>query len=144
MKPTSRLYQCIRCHKQTIICSCCDRGQIYCGKICSILARNKLIKAARVRYQLSFKGKRKHAACQARYRLRLSKKVMDQGSPKTPPHDLIHLTENKTNMLEKNQNNSILRCCFCRKKVSEWLRNDFIRRRGNKKSAKLRPCSQAP
>ena len=78
MEPTARLFQCALCHIQTMVCSKCDHGQIYCGDICAIFARKRSLKTVRARYQSTFKGKQNHAACQARYRMKLinlSKKV---------------------------------------------------------------------
>jgi hypothetical protein len=32
---TARLFLCARCRAQVLICSCCDRGNIYCGEGCA-------------------------------------------------------------------------------------------------------------
>lgn len=144
MESTSRLYQCLFCHEQAVVCSKCDRGQIYCSRACSRLARTNALKCARSRYQSTFKGKRNHAACQARYRKNLRIKVMDQSSPLATHHDSIGVLENNPKKAEKEQIKTPLTCCFCGKPVSNWHRHDFLRRRTPKKPARLRGYSQAP
>ena len=32
---TARLYLCARCQDQVLICSCCDRANIYCARECA-------------------------------------------------------------------------------------------------------------
>lgn len=144
MEPTSRLYQCLLCHEQVVICSKCDHGQIYCGRRCSTVARANSLKSARSRYQSTFNGKRNHAASQARYRMRLSKKVMDHGSPPTHQHASIVLLENNSKKIEKRQVKSFTVCCFCKKPVSGWFRKHFLRRRGHQKDIGSQAIPQAP
>ena len=144
MKPIARLYQCILCHKQVKICSKCDRGNIYCDPICAASARMKSLKRAGFRYQTTFNGKRHHAARQARYRMRLSKIVTHQGSPPAPQHASIKSIENKTENSEIGHNSATLTCCFCENPISDWLRNDFLRRRNHKKPSRLKACAQSP
>jgi len=144
MEPIPRLFLCIRCHKQVVICSRCDHGQIYCGEPCAHFARKQSLILARLRYQHTFKGRRNHAACQARYRKKLRNKVMDHTYPPTPQHDVINLLEKQTEKTVMIQLKRSLTCCFCKKPVSDWLRNDFLRRRDRKSATRLRPCAQAP
>ncbi len=144
MEPTPRLFQCVRCYKQTMVCSKCDRGQIYCSRECAVLARIKSMKLAGARYQATFTGRRKHAARQACYRQRLCKIVTHHGSPPTSPHAPMASLKNKPNQQENGQKKSTLSCCFCARRVSEWLRHDFLRRRGLNKSSVSRARPQAP
>ena len=144
MEPTARLYQCALCHKQVKICSKCDRGNIYCDSICAAHARMKSLKFAGFRYQTTLNGKRHHAARQARYRMRLSKIVTHRGSLPTPQYVSIKSIENKTDNSEIRHNSSTLTCCFCESAISDWLRNDFLRRRDYKKSSRLKACAQSP
>ena len=144
MKSTSRLYHCARCHQQTTICRRCDHGNIYCGPACAIPARINSLRLAAVRYQATLNGKRHHAARQAHYRLRHAKKVTHHGSPASLPYAPIQLLENNSKKAESIQQNTALICCFCKKPVSVWLRNDFLRRRGSKKSTELKAYPQAP
>ena len=88
MEPSVRLYNCARCHHQVIICSPCDRGNIYCAGPCAQAARKASLKAAGKRYQRSCRGRLKHAERQRRYRAR-RKKVTHQDSREEPK---IHAT----------------------------------------------------
>ena len=144
MEPTPRLFLCIRCHAQVFLCSWCDHGQIYCGRVCAFFARQKSLRLARSRYQKTFNGRRNHAACQARYRARPQKKVTDHASPPVVQNVPMKSLENKTEKTENEQIQPELTCCFCKKTVSDWIRNDFLRRRSHKKTTRSRVCPQAP
>lgn len=144
MKHSSRLFQCARCHTQSIVCSMCDRGQIYCDTTCAVFARKKSMKLAGMRYQKTFKGKRKHAARQARYRMRQSKIVTHQGSPSMPLHAPICSLENDAKNIKNKQKKGALICFFCKKSVSDWIRNDFLRRRCSHASSRSKVSPQAP
>jgi len=82
-----RLFLCARCRTQVLICSCCDRGQIYCAGGCAREARRDAQRAAGRRYQASFRGRVNHATRSERWRVR-QKNVTHQGSP-PPPDDLV-------------------------------------------------------
>lgn len=79
---SGRLYQCVRCRRQVVICRCCDRGQRYCAGECAAAARREAQRASSRRYQQSKQGRRRHAQRQGRYRARgprAEKKVTHQG-----------------------------------------------------------------
>jgi len=76
---TARFFLCGRCRAQVLICSHCDRGQIYCGERCAGAARRNSLRAAGRRYQASRRGRFAHAARARCYRRR--KNVTHQGSP---------------------------------------------------------------
>src|SRR5437667_5795015 len=111
MEPSSRLYACMLCHKQALICSFCDRGQIYCSKFCSSIARKQSQKLSAIRYQKTLNGKLHHAARQARYRRAHKKIVTHQGSPVLLLYASISLSENKTNEI-KNQHTKRPFICY--------------------------------
>ncbi len=67
---SGRLFLCAGCRGQVIICSCCDRGQIYCNGGCAPRARRQTLQAAGRRYQASPRGRRRHAARMGRWRAR--------------------------------------------------------------------------
>ena len=75
---TARLFYCALCDTQVIICSKCDRGNIYCGDECARLARLESSRAAGKRYQESYKGRLNHAARQQQYRQRQQKKMAEK------------------------------------------------------------------
>jgi hypothetical protein len=144
MKQAPRLFQCALCHTQSRVCSKCDRGQIYCGKVCAVFARKKSMQLAGMRYQKTFNGKRNHAARQARYRMRQSKIVTHRCSPSMLQHASMHSFENKPKKTENGQKESAVICCFCEKPVSDWIRNDFLRCRSTHTSSRSQASPQAP
>ena len=85
---SARLFLCAGCRMQVVICSCCDRGQIYCAGDCARQARRRAVQCAGQRYQNGGAGRRRHAARQGRYRAR-DKKVTHHGSPPPPADDLL-------------------------------------------------------
>jgi len=88
MESTGRIFTCVRCFKQVIICSRCDRGQRYCSPDCSETARNHSQRAASHRYQQSREGRIKHALRMRLYRLR-QQIVTHQGSQSSAPNGLL-------------------------------------------------------
>ena len=85
---SGRLFLCAVCRHQVIVCSCCDRGQIYCAGACARQARRRTIQQAGRRYQASRRGRRLHAARMGRWRAR-RQKVTHHGSPALPAGDLL-------------------------------------------------------
>jgi hypothetical protein len=128
METVSRLFNCARCYRSTIICSHCDRGNIYCGQTCSIAARQKSVKAIRIRYEVSLPGRRKHAERQRRYRQRQKiKKVTDQGSLISSADDLL-LEELNTSTIDWAFTKTLQQCHFCGVACSVFVRAGWIRR----------------
>ena len=123
MKKTARLFNCAHCQSQVVICSYCDRGNIYCGPRCSQHARALNHRIANQKYQKTIRGRQKHAERQRRYRQRQTKKVTDQGSPYLPPNDLLPVEPNEG---KSGQSEPIL-CHFCGEVVSSFLRNGYLR-----------------
>lgn len=75
-----RFFLCVLCRQQVLICSRCDRGQIYCAGSCRVEARRMRRRETARRYQCSRSGRFKHAARSRRYRAR-ENIVTHQGSP---------------------------------------------------------------
>lgn len=132
---TARLFSCAKCQDQVIICSYCDRGNIYC-QCCSKSARKISIRTANARYQQTFKGKLKHANRQKAYRLRKKQKVTDHGSIVESSNDVLTKEGNKSLAVIKNSVNSILKqnliCNCCGKRCNPLLRSNFIGDRNSK------------
>ena len=66
----ARRFLCARCRAPTLVCSHCDRGQIYCATGCAAVARQQSQRDAGRRYQCSLRGRFKHAARTRRWRER--------------------------------------------------------------------------
>jgi len=128
MQNTARLFTCARCRAQVLICSRCDRGNIYCGPACSQQARRASLRAAGQRYQRSRRGRFTHAERQHRYRRR-SHKVTHQGSTPEVPHDSLS-PESRTALrhsLSSPPNPTQSPCChFCGRPCSTFVRLDFL------------------
>lgn len=67
---TARRYHCARCHQPVLICSYCDRGNIYCFDGCARAAEKERCKRNAKRYRDSAKGRRSTATRQRNNRLR--------------------------------------------------------------------------
>src|SRR5271156_3005742 len=105
---SGRLFVCAWCGCEVVVCSCCDRGQIYCGVDCAGRARRQGLRGAGRRCQQTRRGRRMHAARMARYRAKLAQSsagatvgmpdeggpreieiVTHHGSPPPPTDDLV-------------------------------------------------------
>ena len=126
MESSARLYNCACCHHQAMICSHCDRGNIYCGKSCAEQTRNASLRAAGKRYQSTRHGRFKHAERQRRYRSRF-KKVTHQGSPEPPSNDPLGPRSEAPASVAITEAERI-HCHFCGRLCSPFLRLDFIHR----------------
>lgn len=132
MDPTSRLFLCARCRKQVVICSRCDRGQIYCADGCSPIARQHSLRAAARRYQQSRQGRFNHAERMRRYRLR-QQKVTHQGSESATPNALLSTNSPiglSSPVLDAEPlAQAAVRCGFCGRSCSAFVRQGFLRHR---------------
>ena len=140
MEKNARLFHCSLCHCQAVVCSHCDRGNIYCSHACSRQAHVKYHRAANQIYQKSFKGRRKHAARQQRYRQRQKNKVTDQGSSVPASNDVLirEFSEQET------QNKAVIHCYFCGKKVSLFVRYRFLRNDREELRSRFPACPLGP
>lgn len=128
---------CARCHVPFLICSHCDRGQRYCGPVCSRAARRSSVRAAGRRYQDSRRGRHTHAARQRRYRERHRgsppEKVTHQGSPPPPLADGMSLDPTApprpSDDTAPSPPMAVPRCQFCGRPCAELYRLDFLRHR---------------
>ena len=138
MEQNARLFNCLRCNVPVVICSDCDRGNIYCGSKCSQAARVQNHRTANAAYQSTIKGKLNHAERQRRYRKRQStKKVTDHSSVTEPPSDSLpsEPSEGSTQPVES------LCCRFCGKQVPSYLRLGYL---GRDRGTNLRRSSAWP
>jgi len=129
---SARLFLCAACRTQSLICSCCDRGQIYCAGDCAARARHRAQRAAGRRYQSSRRGRLAHAARTRRYRAR-GKKVTHHGSPEPPRDDL--LTPGSPTIAgdavipEERPRRAASHCHWCGRRCPAFVRREFLRRR---------------
>ena len=128
---SARLFMCAECHAQALICSCCDRGQIYCAGDCAARARRRTGRDAGRRYQTSLRGRLAHAARSRRYRVRC-KNVTHHGSPPSPPDDLLSpdpAAASKPPSIGDFPRQPPGRCHWCGGVCPQFVRQNFLRRR---------------
>jgi hypothetical protein len=136
----ARLFLCVRCHAQVLVCSCCDRGQIYCAGSCAQEARHQAQRAAGRRYQASRRGRMNHAVRSGRWRAR-QKNVTHQGSPPPLLDDAVAVetapaansspvtsTNNGATSL-RSHGQPVWRCHWCGSRCPPFVRLGFLRRR---------------
>ncbi len=125
---SARLFQCACCHIQVILCSTCDRGNIYC-LLCAPLARRNSLRKAGKRYQDSRRGRAHHAARQKQYRQRQQQKVTHQGSTVTTYDDVLSHAPNEP--IAQTESGKLMPCIYCHgcgRPCDGYLRMDFIQR----------------
>jgi hypothetical protein len=77
---TYRLYNCLRCAVQVLICRDCDHGNIYCAGECAQISRLESLRRAAKCYQSTHDGACQHARRQSVWRKTQTKIVTHQGS----------------------------------------------------------------
>lgn len=132
MESTGRIFKCVLCCKQVLICRFCDRGQRYCSPYCSNTARKQAQKASSHRYQQSRLGKSNHAHRMRHYRRR-KQIVTHQGSRLSTSNDLLQANPADASQSSVTPDRSVstemFRCHFCGCPCSEFVRLDFLQRR---------------
>lgn len=129
---SARLFICAGCRAQSLICSCCDRGQIYCAGGCGRLARRRSQRAAGARSQTSRHGRRAHAERARRYRAR-REKVTHHGSPSPSSNDLVpagsRTIASGVIISDERSRRLASHCHWCGRRCPDLVRQDFMRRR---------------
>ena len=129
MYRSARQYLCARCGLQVLICSYCDRGNVYCGDNCAKAARKEKQKQAQKRYEKKSKAKKRKAKRQQSYRQRKKTKATHQGSVMIPLYDLllIELGKLKNKFLKCHFTTCEHQCChFCGHQCSDFVRMFFL------------------
>jgi hypothetical protein len=130
MPSSARLFVCARCRAQVIVCRRCDRGQIYCGGDCSLLAHQTSMRVAGQRYQRTRHGRFAHAERMRRYRSR-NNKVTHQGSAEPAADALLALTSttSATVAVSAHATPEAGYCHFCHSVCAGFVRLAPLRRR---------------
>jgi len=146
MQSSARLFNCARCRCQVVICSHCDRGNIYCGKRCAQAARCQSRREAGRRYQQTRQGRFAHAERQRRYRRRRRAKVTHQGSPPGIADETLPTesepSARRSDFLIADPGEGI-RCHLCGRVCSGFVRQSFLHRRPTRTAITL-PHAVAP
>ena len=129
---SGRLFVCANCRRQVVVCSCCDRGKVYCAGDCSGRARRRTVQQTGRRYQASHRGRRMHAARIGRWRAQRDK-VTHHGSPAPPAGDLLAPAAMTTTRDAANPADQPRlpgpHCNWCGRSCLPLLRQGFLRRR---------------
>ena len=141
----ARLFLCARCRHPVLLCSPCDRGQIYCCAQCSGAARKSAQTQAARRYQNGHAGRLAHAARTKRWRQRQRMRFVDprvrrddeqeivthQGSVQpTGDAPLAACDTEPSDCLTPTIQSDVdapWRCRRCSKVLSSWVRQGFLR-----------------
>ena len=128
----ARLFLCAGCRVQAIICSLCDRGQIYCAGDCAPQARRRTLRAAGRRYQASRRGRHAHAARARRYRAR-GKNVTHHSSPPPLSDGLLpsgpSMGASDATVSYDRPRRPAPHCDWCGRRCPGLVRQGFLRRR---------------
>ncbi len=146
MQSSARLFNCARCRCPVVICNHCDRGNIYCGKRCSQTARRQSLREANRRYRRTRRGRFAHAERQRRYRQRRRAKVTHQGSPPDVADETLPAesrTSARRSEVPAEVSGDGIRCDFCGRECSHFLRQSFLRRRPTREASDLPPPFRA-
>ena len=150
---SGRFFLCALCRRQVLICSHCDRGQIYCAGGCRFDARKMRRREVARRYQRSRSGRFNHAARSRRYRAR-QKIVTHHGSPAPPPNACVpeasaaareEFPPGAGSAASSNAPVPVVRgyatfgrgCHWCGRVGSPFVRRDHLRRR--RRAVRSRP-----
>jgi len=136
----ARLFLCVGCRTQVVLCSHCDRGNRYCGRACWRQVHDLARREAASRYQRSRRGRLQHAARSRRWRQCVAEractehKVTHQGCPAgVAAAPLAACTSDITSIASDPPVGALaprpsLRCHRCAAVQPDWLRQDFLRR----------------
>ena len=137
---SARLFLCVGCRTQVVLCSHCDRGNRYCSRACWRQVHDVARREAASRYQRSRRGRLQHAARSRRWRQRVADhadaehKVTHQGSPtEVVAAPLAACTSDITTIatdpaVGAPASPPLQRCYRCAAVQPDWLRQDFLRR----------------
>ena len=125
-----RIFICVCCRRQVLVCRKCDRGQIYCTGTCAQEARREKQRNARRRYQATPRGRTMHAERNRRYRAR-ARRVTDQGpviEHETGPERSVEGSEALREPSSERRPPVFSHCHHCGRPASSSLRLSAPRR----------------
>lgn len=142
MQADGRLYVCVRCRRQEVVCRRCDRGQRYCAQGCAQEARRESVREAGRRFGRSAPGRagntRRQREWRQRQRVRREACVTHQGSAPwaVQGEPLPAVRTVRMGVASRGEERHVSkrcvqtpRCAFCGGRVSTFLRLDALRHR---------------
>jgi hypothetical protein len=134
MLTSARFFLCALCHQQCVVCRGCDRGQLYCSKVCSDTSRVERQREANRRYASTQAGRHNNAKRQSEFRARqrakkddVAEKVTDQGSADHKLADTLERDRSDSINKPNKHQPTDMRCHFCSQCCDPLLRSDFLR-----------------
>ena len=127
MAPSARMFHCVRCHCQVMVCRRCDRGQVYCTTGCAEQARRASLRRAGKRYRLTRRARHANAARQQRFRMRQREKVTHHGSAMALRIALLRLARKNAQPHKRNRTHTAIFCHVCQRECDPFVRRDFLR-----------------
>ena len=132
MDVSARRVICARCRVPILICRRCDRGQRYCGAVCSTTVRRERQRESNRRHRKTFAARRLNAERQHHFRAR-KKLVTDQGSV-LPVVDAVLTPDQAVSVIQTTNVHpfplrSLPQCHFCGHCCSDFVRRGFLRSR---------------
>lgn len=124
---SARFYLCVRCYSRALVCSSCDRGQIYCTPECAREGRKERQRSARQRYQAGTRGRAMHAERSRRFRAR-RRSVTDHSSRVAAPETLQAVSAAPPRRRSAFVGSQHFVCNGCACAVSEFFRRDTLAR----------------
>jgi hypothetical protein len=125
---SARTYACACCKAEMLVCTACDRGQRYCGKVCRQQARRAQQRSASRKYQNTHAGGVNHARRQRCYRERERhiEIVTHQGSQQACEGDLLLSGLNEIPDAAC-QPRPVHACHWCARPVASVIRRSWLR-----------------
>ena len=130
MDVSARRVLCARCRVAFLLCRRCDRGQRYCGAVCSTTVRRERQSESNRRYRKTVGARRLNAQRQQHFRAR-QKRVTDQGSV-LPVVGAVLTPDQAVSVIQATSavrfpSLSRPRCHFCGEDCSDFVRLRFLR-----------------
>jgi hypothetical protein len=124
-----RSFLCTRCRKEAQVCSTCDRGQRYCSKDCSAIARRESQRAAGRRYQSTQQGRVNHRIRQQKYLSRIAQMTHHTSLDTRQVVDIAKTTDPCTAPVAIVTDSRMQRCICCEKQGNGLTRRGYLRQR---------------
>ena len=157
MVEVGRMFLCARCRKPVVLCSRCDRGQRYCGQVCSMAARRDFQRDAGRRYQCGSAGGVKHAERSRRWRARQKEQCAadSEGSGSVTHHGVPQGLTEAPGLSSDTEDTAVPTsprvtvqtqwlCPQCAAALQPWVRQGFLRQRRAAAGRRLTRAGPSP
>jgi len=157
VEAAGRMFLCARCREPVVLCSRCDRGQRYCGQVCSRAARRDFQRDAGRRYQCGSAGRVKHVERSRRWRERQDEQraARSEDSGPVTHHGLLQELTGAPGLSSDAKDRAVPTnhgataqaqwlCPQCAAVLHPWVRQGFLHRRRDAVSRRLTRAGHSP